>query len=245
MATAAYLLLIPFIGSFLQSVVGFGFSIFVMAFLPRLFPLSTAIAVNLALAMANNIVVTVKYRKNIRWRVLLPVMIPSLAIGSLATVASLSVDTKNLTILLGIFLMVLSVYFFFSERIHIHPTVAGGVALGLVSGLCGGFFGIGGPPIVLYMLPAIGEDDKIGYIASMQIYFLFSNMLFLSLRIAHGSVTASILPCLGIGLIGVALGVVGGLFALARIPQKAFRKCVYVFIGLNGLWIVFENALGV
>lgn len=41
------------------------------------------------------------------------------------------------------------------------------------------------------------------------------------------------------------LGMVLGQLVFKKINQNLFRKLVYVFVGLNGLWVVINNLLSV
>ncbi len=171
---------------------------------------------------------------------MLPLLIPTLAFGLLFTFASFSMDTRLLRIALGCLLSLLSLYFLcFAATVSIQPTLSNGVAMGVVSGISNGLFGIGGPPAALYLLPAIGE--KTAYLATIQAYFTLCNITNVSLRIAQGALVEGYTADILVGWIAVLIGTLCGLWAFARVNQGALKRIVYAFIGLNGLWVVIQE----
>ncbi len=228
------------VGTFLQTSIGFGFAVFAMAIFPLLYPYGTAIALMQAIGVVNTLFLTVRFHRSIRWRTMLPLLIPTLAFGLLFTVVSFSLDTRYLRIALGALLVLLSLYFLrFAATVSIKPTLFNGVAMGVVSGVSNGLFGIGGPPAALYLLPAIGE--KTPYLATIQAYFTLCNITNLSVRIAHGALVEGHVVDILIGWLAVLIGTLCGLWAFKRVNQNALKRLVYAFIGLNGLWVVVQE----
>jgi len=232
--------LIVLVGSFLQANIGFGFPIVAMIFFPSLFPFSTAVTLNQVIAIASTLFVSIRYRTYIRWRILLPLLLSSLLVAQLVIVYSLSIDTSYLTVVLGLFLVLLSLYFArFSEKIHIQPTVANGFLMGLVAGIGNGFFGIGGPPVALYLFAAATE--KKSYLATIQAYFLFCNLHSILVRSLHGSLLVSHIPIILVGWVSIAIGTIAGLKLFTKIPEYFLKRIVYAFVGLSGLWIALQQ----
>jgi len=235
-----YLGLTVLLATFLQTSIGFGFAVFAMAIFPLIYPYGTAIALMQAIGLANTFFLTVRFHRSIRWRTMLPLLIPTLAFGLLFTFVSFSMDTRLLRIALGCVLALLSLYFFrFAATVSIQPTLSNGVAMGVVSGISNGLFGIGGPPAALYLLPAIGE--KTAYLATIQAYFTLCNITNLGLRIAKGALVEGYLVDILIGWIAALVGTLCGLWAFSRVNQNALKRIVYAFIGLNGLWVVVQE----
>jgi len=235
-----WLALIVLAGTFLQTSIGFGFAVFAMALFPLLYPFGTAVALMQAIGLANTLCLTVKFRRSIQWKTLLPLLIPTLVVGMLFTIVSFSLDTRLLRMGLGGVLILLSLYFLrFSSTVSIQPKATNGVIMGVVSGVSNGLFGIGGPPAALYLLPAIGE--KTAYLATIQAYFTLCNITNLSLRIANGALVEGYVVDILIGWIVAFLGTLCGVWAFGRMKLAALKKVVYAFIGLNGLWVVVQE----
>ena len=73
-------------------------------------------------------------------------------------------------------LILISIYFMlFRQCIKLPTTKSVQVGAGTLSGLMGGFFGMQGPPAVLYFSQS--EPTKEHYMAMAQTYFLIGNMM--------------------------------------------------------------------
>ncbi|MGE4454276.1 MAG: sulfite exporter TauE/SafE family protein [Sphaerochaeta sp.] len=227
-------------GAFLQANIGFGFPIFAMIFFPSLFPFSTAVTLNQIIALASTGFLTIRYWKSIQWKMLLPLLITSLLIGSLVIISSLQVASSTLTGILGVFLMGLALYFaFFSKRITIKPTIMNGLLMGMVAGLGNGLFGIGGPPVALYLFAAV--EDKKQYLATIQAYFLVCNIQSILIRGSHGAFEISHIPLILVGWSAIAVGTYTGLLLFKRTPDHLLKRIVYLFVGASGLLIAFQQ----
>jgi len=235
-----WLMFITITATFLQTSIGFGFAVFAMVFLPLLYPYGTAIAIVQATGVVNTVYLALKYRHCIKWKTMLPLLIPTLVLGIFFTSVSFSVDTHLLRIGLGCLLILLSVYFLrFASTFSIKPTPTNGVVMGVVSGVSNGLFGIGGPPAALYLLPATGE--KTAYLATIQAYFTLCNFTNLGIRIANGALDSGHAVDILAGWVSVAVGTAAGLWAFKRLNLLGLKRIVYGFIGLNGVWIIIQE----
>lgn len=237
-----FVVLIVLVGSFLQANIGFGFPIIAMIFFPSLFPFSTAVTLNQVIAIASTLFVSIRYRAHIRWCILLPLLVSSILVAQLVILFSLSIDASLLTIVLGLFLVLLSLYFArFSERIRIRATMTNGFLMGLFAGIGNGFFGIGGPPVALYLFASV--PDKKSYLATIQAYFLFCNIHSILVRSLHGSLQVSHIPIILVGWVSIAIGTYAGLKLFSKVPEYVLKRIVYLFVGLSGLWIALQQLL--
>lgn len=235
-----YLFLIGLTGAFLQANVGFGFPLIAMLFLPMFLPFSTAVTMFQIVALLGTVWIVLRYRSFIAWRVLWPILVISLAVGILMTFQSFRMTNSSLIILLGGALVIISVFSLgFSERIKIRPTVGAGMGLGLISGAGNGLFGIGGPPVAIYLLA--GTEDKRCYIASLQTFFLITNIFTIIIRTTDGAVQMMHVPLIAAGWVGIVLGTYLGLKLFETLPKRLLKKLVYSFVGVSGLWMVVQE----
>ena len=147
--------------SFIQRVTGFGFGIFIMTFLPHIMPsYGEATTLSGLLAMVQSLVIVYKWRHIIVWKKL-HIILTAFIITSYFSVKCIStLDEKTLKHILGITLILVSLYFlFFKERISISPHATNQLGLGSLSGVMGGLFAMQGPPAVLYFL-AVSESKE-------------------------------------------------------------------------------------
>lgn len=240
--TYLYLSLLVFVGALIQSTIGFGFSVIVVAVLPLMLPYQKAIAINICLALVNNVYLSTRNRKNIEWKVLLPMAIPSLIVGAFFSNLSFSFNQELLMTCLGYMLVAISLYtFIFSKKVSITPTPLNGSVIGVISGVCYGLFSIGGPTAAIYLLPALKDKNK--YFAALVTYFAMSNILNLSIRLMHHSLELADFRYVIVGLAAMFTGTTIGRIGFRKIKQEVFSKVVYGFIGLNGIWIIVRNLI--
>ena len=100
----------------------------------------------------------------------------------------------------------------------------------------GGFFGMQGPPAVLYFISS--EPSKEHYMAMAQTYFLVGNAMMTFVRLYNGFVTPAVLDGYLYGIGGVVLGTMLGAYVFNHIPARLFRYIVYAYIGISGLIIL-------
>ncbi|MBQ9722082.1 MAG: sulfite exporter TauE/SafE family protein [Bacteroidales bacterium] len=227
--------------SFVQRTTGFGFGIFIMTLLPFLMP-SYAEATTLSglLALTTSAIITFRMRKFITWKRLIPILLTFMTVSAVAICMLTRIHDNTLRKILGIVLMITSLYFaFFKERIRLKTTLPYQIGAGTVSGIMGGFFGMQGPPAVLYFISS--EPDKNHYMAMAQTYFLIGNAMMTVVRASNGFLTAAVgknyVLCIGAVIIGTLLGS----WAFRHIPAKIFPYVVYSYIGVSGL-IIFLTA---
>lgn len=241
MDTAILIFLLCIVSAFVFRTTGFGFGIVIMTVLPSLMPsYGEATALSGLLAMSMSVFVAYRMRKFVTWSRLLPMLLTFGLISAVAIFTLKRMDDVVLRRILGVALVLISIYFtYFSNRIHIRTTVPFQIGAGTISGLMGGFFGMQGPPAVLYFVQS--EPDKDHYLAMMQHYLLLGNVMMTCVRWKNGFVT----PTVGIdylyGIGGVAIGATIGSWAFRKIPNKYFRYVVYGYIAVAGI-IIFVTA---
>lgn len=237
MLTSTIVILIAFTvgAAFVQRVTGFGFGIFIMTVLPHLLPsYGEATALSGLLAMLTSAVVVARMWRHINWRRLLPILGVFIVVSVFA-IEFLSIMRRDtLNVLLGITLIVAAVWFwFFSDRVRIRPNFATQAGLGTLSGLMGGFFGMQGPPAVLYFLAV--SDTKERYIAIAQAYFLIGNLLMTLYRGHAGFISPLVVQSWCVACPAVFLGSWIGSRVYRHIPLATLRRIVYAYIGLSGV----------
>lgn len=227
--------------SFVQRTTGFGFGIFIMTLLPFLMPsYGEATALSGLLALTTSAIITFRMRRFITWKRLIPILVTFIAISSVAICLLARIHDDVLRKILGIVLIITSLYFaFFSSRIKIKTTLPYQIGAGSISGIMGGFFGMQGPPAVLYFISS--EPDKNHYMAMVQTYFLIGNTMMTIVRASNGFVTATVGRCYVFCLAAVIIGTLLGSWAFKRIPGRIFPYVVYSYIGISGL-IIFLTA---
>ncbi len=227
--------------SFVQRTTGFGFGIFIMTMLPFLMPsYGEATTLSGLLALTTSAFISWRMRKFITWKRLLPILTTFIIISAGAICILTRIHDDILRKILGIVLIITALYFaFFSRRIKLPTTLPYQIGAGTLSGIMGGFFGMQGPPAVLYFISS--EPNKECYMAMAQTYFLIGNFMMTIVRASNGFLTATVGRLYLISLAAVALGILLGSWAFRHIPARFFPYVVYSYIGLSGL-VIFLTA---
>lgn len=236
------LLLLSIGASFVQRTTGFGFGIFIMTMLPALMPsYGEATTLSGILAMTTSLIIVIQKRQYIVWERLLPILITFIVVSTGAVFLLTKMEYRVLNLLLGVTLIAVSIYFaFFSRRIRVKPNLPTQVVAGGVSGLMGGFFGMQGPPAVLYFVSA--ENDKEHYLAMTQTYFLLGNVLMTIVRACNGFFTSTVAMGYIYGIGGVVIGNIIGAYVFRHLSGPVLKYVIYGYIGISGLMFIW-NAL--
>lgn len=223
------------IGAVIQRITGFGFGIFAMIFLPYLAgSYGEANALSGLLSMVFCLFVCASYFKYVNWKNILLPVIASTATSYFAVEFMKTQDDTTLRIILGIFLILLSIYFmFFSSKINFRASWYGGLAAGALSGILGGLFAMGGPPVVIYFMQS--EKDINRYMGTIQAYFAVSGVFNIGIKAAAGFVTPNVLLFWLIGSAGIFAGIWLGKKIYCKIDACLLRRLVYGVMAASGI----------
>ncbi len=221
--------------AFVQRVSGFGFGIFIMTILPYLMPsYGEATTLSGILAAVTSSIIVWHMHKYIAWRKLLPILLTFLVVSWGAVQFVAAAGDGVLKRILGAVLILTSIYFFFfSEKIHIRPTLPMQLSMGTLSGVMGGLFGMQGPPAVLYFLASTERKEE--YMALVQCYFLIGNLVMTVYRAQSGFLTHTVCVSWCYCLVAVLIGTWIGAKVFRMIPIKVLRKIIYAYMGVSGV----------
>ena len=227
--------------SFVQRTTGFGFGIFIMTMLPFFLPTyGEGTTLSGLLAITTSAVIVWKLKSYVTWQRLWPILLTFIIISTIAIFVLTRIEDHILKRILGVALIVISIYFaLFSQKIKLPTTKQVQVGAGTLSGLMGGFFGMQGPPAVLYFIQS--EPTKEHYMAMAQTYFLIGNVMMTFVRAYNGFLTTTVLTDYCFGLGGVFIGTTVGAYVFKHIPNRIFRYIVYAYIAVSGVIILLSS----
>ena len=148
------IILTAFLAGIVQGVTGFGSCIVMMMVFPFFFSVTEGAGIAVAVTIFLSLAVTLRYRKDIQPKKLLPIALLYIIVSSVAIRFSTLVDPALIKRIFGGFLILLSVYFlFFSKSVQGKKlSVPAVIVCIVISALCDGLFGIGGPLMVLVFM---------------------------------------------------------------------------------------------
>ena len=226
---------------YIQRTTALGLRIFIMTMLPFLMPsYGEATTLSGLLAITTSAAIVWRLRSYVTWQRLWPILLTFVVVSTIAIFALTRIEDHILQRILGVVLILISIYFMlFSQRIKLPTTKRVQVGAGTLSGLMGGFFGMQGPPAVLYFIQS--EPTKEHYMAMAQTYFLIGNLMMTGVRACNGFFTATVATSYLYGLSGVVIGTMLGAYVFKRIPNRIFRYIVYAYICVSGIIILMTN----
>ena len=234
--------LIPFMGSALQTSMGFGNGVLIMAILPFILPFGKAVAFNQISCLFLTVLVVGKMWRKIRWSILIPILIPMGISTMIFTLWSFSFDQSILKIFLGVVFIILVLVFLLSKKgTRIKPTPMKGAVMGVISGISNGFTGISGPPAAMYLRPSISDNDE--YIATIQCFFLFQSTIGLLSRMGLGALDRGDVGYLFLVLIFTFFGSIVGGKINGKVDSTKMQRYVYIFVGLYGLYVLVSELI--
>lgn len=232
--TYLYFALAAFIGGIVQGTTGFGAGVISMLVLPYLLSLPEAAGVSGAMAIWICGMIAYKYRQHIVWSNIWLTLASYLVTSLISIRLAPMIDTANLKLAFGVFLLVLSAYFLFvKDGLTLKPTLTTKLLVGVASGLSDGFFGIGGPLMVILYLALSKTREE--YLATLQTTFTLVCVVNLIFRIQQGILQADHIPYIFLGAVAMTLA----LKIADRLNQKLnpdlLKQATYVLIGFSGL----------
>ena len=226
-------MLVTFFASYIQSVTGFGFGIFAMIFFPYLLLFTEANMLSSMLSVFVSVALLIVMWKKVNWKNTIFPMIGCLVSTFLSVLFIKSQDGGFLKFLLGIALLLLSVYFFFfSGKIKIRPTWYAGLIAGTLSGIMGGMFSMSGPPVVIYFIQS--EEDSDRYLATLSAYFVLSGASTIAMKAASGFATVNVLVAFLVGFAGMLAGTFVGKLTRSKMKPQMIKKAVYAVMACSG-----------
>ena len=135
-----FIFLLSIGASFVQRTTGFGFGIFIMTMLPFFLPTyGEATTLSGLLAITTSAVIVWKLKAYVTWKRLWPILLTFIIVSTIAIFALTRIEDHILRRILGVALIVISIYFAaFSQKIQLPTTKRVQVGAGTLSGLMGG-----------------------------------------------------------------------------------------------------------
>lgn len=229
---------------FIQSVTGFGSGIVLMLFFPVVFSVIQSAAMSQCISLFTCILLLYRYRKYVDMKLMRLPLVIYFPIYFAALTAAAYIRADFLKPILGISLLVMAVYFiFFSGKFTIRAGVLSAFICSALAAIVDAFFGMGGPPMVVYFLATTKSKEE--YLGTLQAYFAISGIYGVAVRILKGQITYSMIPLITGGVIVLMIGIFLGSKIVDRINAEMMKKLVYGFIGVVGVITLITSFISI
>lgn len=229
----------------MQRTAGFGFGIFLIPLLLLLGIMGgdyrSVVSLSSMMAATLSLITILNLRKSLNWRFIWPLLIVFMPTSALFSYIMFGTDASWLKIILGVTLILLSIYFTFFKKdgIKINPNWFNTIGLGSLSGLMGGLFSMQGPPVVYYYLST--QKTKEEYMAQTQCFFLLGNLWMTILRAGEGIITAEVGKNYLIAIAGCLLGMWIGAHVYNKMNKDLLLKVIYIFLAYSGVSMIISH----
>jgi uncharacterized membrane protein YfcA len=202
-------------------------------------PVASAVGVLLPMLMVGDVFAVSMYWKE--WDSdLVQRMLPAGIVGAFAGTALLAwLPPDGLRITLGIFVLVLVVYRFLSDRVQslqFKPRPWHAPAAGFLAGIASGMFNYGGPAINSYLL--LQKLKARPFIATGAIYFAILNIIKVPGFLFTGVLNVQLLFSLWWVFPFIPLGIWIARRMLTRLSSSAFEWMIVVLLIFSSVWLL-------
>jgi len=237
----SYALIVAVIGlsSYVQAVIGFGIALIVMGVVSSLglMPIYDAAIIVSLVAMVNTATSLLKGRSGVRWReagVSLVFSLPALALGLYLLDVLSGAHLASLRVVLGVTILLSGLMLLKPPRAGAEISGLGSFALfGVLSGILGGMFSTGGPPVVFQFyrqplaLPVIRD--------SLLTLFLAGSTMRTVLVAATDGIETRLLILTAIALPVVVLCSMLGRKYPPNVSETRLRQMVFALLALSAV----------
>lgn len=233
---------IAFLAALIQTTGGFGFGSLFVPFISLILPYKNAAMISVLTCIFLQITIIIRYFKKIKWNLIIIPAIFSFITSTIGVHLMVGFSAKTMSLLLGIFLWILAIYLIkFAPKIQLSKNIFTEACVGSLSGLSGGLFAVGGPPMVAYYDSVI--DDPITYQATIQTYFFLTSIILLVNDLIYTQFTnrLSLFSICAVG--GCLIGTYIGNRILQKISMQTVRKIAYIVMLIAGTYNLIQGII--
>ncbi len=231
------------LAGFINHVVGLGAAMVAMPIVAHFVPLNLAVPSSTLIVLLLNLQLAWSYRQSIRWAHLIYI-VAGCVLGVFAGIYCIRMlDNGILKILMGIFLILYSLYALFLEKKApkgIRPLW--GVPAGICSTFLGAAFGFNGPPLGMFVtMSGWSADEAKGILGAS---FIISGSAILGGQFLAGLQNAQTITYFAMaGPAALLGGFIGIKFSRHFAPKsnRTLLLCVLLFAGLSQIIPVFQE----
>lgn len=205
-------------------------------------PVASAVGVLLPMLMVGDAFALSMYWKE--WDAdLVRRMLPTGIAGAITGTFLLSwLSPNHLRIILGIFVLLVVVYKFASDRIQTiryEPSPWHAPAAGLLAGIASGMFNSGGPPFNSYLL--LKKVQARPFIATSAIYFAILNLVKVPGFLITGILDLRLLFSLWWVFLFIPIGLWIARMTLTRVSPLVFEWIIVILLIFSSLWLFWQS----
>lgn len=226
-------ILLAFFAEVLGTIGGFGSSLFFVPIASYFVDFHSVLGITALFHVSSNLTKIAMFKHGFDKKIIIWVGIPAVVFVVIGAYLSRSVNSEKLQFFLGIFLILISVFFFIFRKFTIQPSKSNSLIGGIFSGLAAGLLGTGG---AIRGLTLAAFDLKIEvFIATSAVIDLAIDASRAVVYASNGYVHFHDLYLIPILLVVSILGTLVGKKILERVSQEKFKMIVLSMIFITGI----------
>lgn len=231
-----------FISEVIGTISGFGSSVFFVPLAGMLFDFKTTLALTGLLHIFSTSAQIYMFRKDIDWKLMAKIGIPSVVFVLIGATLNDRVDLKYAELAMGLFLVLFAIAFLSKKDLKFAPSnfnaISGGAVAGFLAGLIGTGGAVRGAALAAFNLP---KGTFVGTSAGIDFAVDFSRTI---VYLSNGYLKSEFYWYIPVLMVLAYAGAFVGKKALGLIPQNIFKTIVLVLILLVGLLMIFSFISG-
>ncbi len=226
-------ILLAFFAEVLGTIGGFGSSLFFVPIASYFVDFHSVLGITALFHVSSNLTKIAMFRHGFDKKIIIWVGIPAVVFVVIGAYLSRSINSEKLQFFLGLFLILISVFFFIFRKFTIQPSKSNSLIGGIFSGLAAGLLGTGG---AIRGLTLAAFDLKIEiFIATSAVIDLAIDASRAVVYASNGYVHFHDLYLIPILLVVSILGTFVGKKILERVSQEKFKMIVLTMIFITGI----------
>lgn len=234
-----FFLLLTLVAEIIGTIGGFGSSVFFVPFANIFFDFHTVLGLTAIFHLSSNISKIYLFRKGMNWKLILQIGVPSIVFVIFGSFLSKFVDSKALSMILGFFLIALSLLFLIKKQLVIPARLKETLLGGAISGFAAGLIGTGGAIRGLTM--AAFNLEKSVFVATSATIDFGIDFTRTFVYYDNGYITKDILIYIPFLLVIGFVGSWMGQKILGKIAQEKFKQISLLLIFIIGIFSLFQS----
>ncbi len=228
-----------FVAGFTQSTLGFGMALVLAPFLMVMLEPVAVVPTVVLVSAANTLLVALRSRRLLKWRLLLPLSVGGIA-GFSVGIHVLQLLNQDLArVCVGLLVLFFTVVLWSGWRYPLPETPWTLTPVGMASGFTGGVTSIGGPPVALFLANQNTPRDV--FRANLVCYFFIISCYGIMRLTLNGILSGAVARYAGALVPATVLGTLAGLYVGVRIPETAFKRAVFGLLLIVGGVLVYNG----
>ena len=238
MDTYLWVCLIFFMAGLTKGLSGFGSVLLSIPLLAIFLDIKTVIPLTALVGLSMSLVLLFQLRRYLEWKKIYPLLIAAIPGIPLGVVFLKKLDKAVVLYVLGVVLIVYSLYSLLwrSTEKRIHGYWA--YPLGFLAGCLGGAFGATGPAAIVYTSLQTWSKDQIK--VTLQGFFVISGLIVVFFQAINGLMTFTVFLFYGISLPMLILGTYIGSLFYGMIREETYRRVMFVLLGFLGAFMIYR-----